>query len=93
MTQVLSDAATVVLLAPIVARMAEPLGLAPEPLVASLAIGAVAAFLTPLGHHGNLLVYVPGGYRFGDFFRVGAPLTLLFAAITAFVALALWPVR
>lgn len=90
-TQVLSDAATVVLLAPIVARMAEPLGLAPEALVASLAIGAVAAFLTPLGHHGNLLVYVPGGYRFGDFFRVGAPLTILFAGITALVALALWP--
>jgi di/tricarboxylate transporter len=90
-TQVLSDAATVVLLAPIAARMAVPLGLAPEALVASLAIGAVAAFLTPLGHHGNLLVYVPGGYRFGDFFRVGAPLTVLFALITAFVALVLWP--
>lgn len=90
-TQVLSDAATVVLLAPIAARLAEPLGLAPEALVASLAIGAVAAFLTPLGHHGNLLVYVPGGYRFGDFFRVGAPLTVLFALITASVALALWP--
>lgn len=91
LTQILSDAATVVLLAPIAARMAEPLGLAPEALVASLAIGAVAAFLTPLGHHGNLLVYVPGGYRFGDFFRVGAPLTVLFGLITAFVALWLWP--
>jgi di/tricarboxylate transporter len=90
-TQVLSDAATVVLLAPIAARMAQPLGVAPEALVASLAIGAVAAFLTPLGHHGNLLVYGPGGYRFGDFFRVGAPLTAAFAAITAFVALRLWP--
>lgn len=90
-TQVLSDAATVVLLAPIVARMAEPLQLQPEALVASLAVGAVAAFLTPLGHHGNLLVYVPGGYRFGDFFRVGAPLTVLFAFITAFVSLWLWP--
>nr|WP_305119284.1 SLC13 family permease [Tahibacter harae] len=90
-TQVLSDAATVVLLAPIVARMAAPLGLAPEAMVASLAIGAVAAFLTPLGHHGNLLVYAPGGYRFGDFFRVGAPLTVLFAIITALVALRLWP--
>lgn len=90
-TQVLSDAATVVLLAPIVARMAEPLGLQPEALVASLAVGAVAAFLTPLGHHGNLLVYVPGGYRFGDFFRVGAPLTVLFAFITASISLWLWP--
>lgn len=90
-TQVLSDAATVVLLAPIAARMAVPLDLAPEALVASLAIGAVAAFLTPLGHHGNLLVYAAGGYRFGDFFRVGAPLTALFAAITASVALWLWP--
>lgn len=91
LTQILSDAATVVLLAPIAARMAAPLGLAPEALVAALAIGAVAAFLTPLGHHGNLLVYAPGGYRFGDFFRVGAPLTVLFALITAFVALRLWP--
>jgi di/tricarboxylate transporter len=90
-TQLLSDAATVVLLAPIVARMAEPLGLQPEALVASLAVGAVAAFLTPLGHHGNLLVYVPGGYRFGDFFRVGAPLTVLFAFITASISSWLWP--
>ena len=48
-------------------------------------MAAVTAFLTPIGHHGNLLVYGPGGYRFWDFVRVGAPLTALIAVIVAFL--------
>jgi di/tricarboxylate transporter len=53
-------------------------------------MASVVAFLTPIGHHGNLLIYGPGGYRFADFIRVGAPLTALAAVIVAFLAPLLW---
>jgi di/tricarboxylate transporter len=49
-------------------------------------MASVVAFLTPIGHHGNLLIYEPGGYRFADVVRVGAPLTLLAAVIVAVTA-------
>ena len=49
-------------------------------------MAAVASFLTPIGHHGNLLIYAPGGYRFADFVRVGAPLTVLVGIIVALLA-------
>jgi di/tricarboxylate transporter len=50
----------------------------------------VVAFLTPIGHHGNLLIYAPGGYRFWDFVRVGTPLTAICAVIVAILAPLLW---
>jgi di/tricarboxylate transporter len=53
-------------------------------------MAAVAAFLTPIGHHGNLLVYGPGRYQFADFVRVGTPLTILAALVVAFMAPWLW---
>ena len=52
---------------------------------------AVISFFTPIGHHGNLLIYGPGRYQFGDFVRVGVPLTLIIAVIVAFMAPILWP--
>ena len=54
------------------------------------ALGAVASFLTPIGHHGNLLILGPGQYRFGDFLRIGLPLTLLIAVVSAWMAQWLW---
>lgn len=90
-TQILSDTATTVLLAPIAFGMAGLLGIAPPAMVFSVAMGAVAAFLTPIGHHGNLLVYEPGNYRFVDFVRVGTPLTLLLGLATALLAPLVWP--
>ena len=54
------------------------------------ALGAVASFLTPIGHHGNLLILGPGQYRFGDFLRVGFPLTLLIGAVSAALAHLIW---
>ena len=74
LTQILSDAATMVLLGPIALALAVALGLPPEPFVVCTALGAVVAFLTPIGHHGNLLILNPGQYTFGDFLRVGVPL-------------------
>ena len=90
LTQILSDAATTVLLAPIALALAESLGLPPVPFVVCTAVGAVASFLTPIGHHGNLLILNPGQYTFGDFLRVGVPLTALIAFATAWMARWMW---
>src|SRR4249919_178553 len=90
LTQILSDAATTVLLGPIAVSLAHSIGLSPTPFVVCTALGAVVAFLTPIGHHGNLLILGPGQYRFADFLRVGLPLTVLIAMVSAWMARWLW---
>ena len=90
LTQVMSDAATTVLLAPVAISLAQSLGLPPTPFVVCTALGAVASFLTPIGHHGNLLILGPGQYRFADFLRIGLPLTALIAFVSAWMARWLW---
>jgi di/tricarboxylate transporter len=90
LTQILSDSATTVLLGPIAISLAGSLGLPPTPFVVCTALGAVVAFLTPIGHHGNLLILRPGQYRFGDFLLVGLPLTALVAFVSAWLARWLW---
>ncbi|HZB95661.1 MAG TPA: hypothetical protein VE268_06855, partial [Herpetosiphonaceae bacterium] len=62
----------------------------PEPYVVTVAMASVAAFLTPIGHHGNLLVYGPGRYEFGDFVKVGTPLTILAGVVVAVLSSLLW---
>ena len=89
-TEFMSDAATTALLAPLAAALAHGLGHPPEPYVVTVAMAAVTAFLTPMAHHGNLVVYTPGGYRFWDFARVGAPLTVLVGLTVATLAPLLW---
>ena len=89
-TQFMSDSATTALFAPVAVALAQALDRPPEPYVVSVAMASVVAFLTPIGHHGNLLIYGPGGYRFADFIRVGAPLTALAAAIVVLLAPLLW---
>ena len=89
-TQILSDAATTVLLGPISLALALALGLPPQPFIVCTALGAVTAFLTPIGHHGNLLILNPGQYTFGDFFRVGVPLTIGISLVSAWMAQYLW---
>jgi len=90
LTQIMSDAATTVVLGPIAISLAHSLGLPPTPFVVCTALGAVVAFLTPIGHHGNLLILGPGQYRFGDFLKVGLPLTTLIALVSAWMARWLW---
>jgi di/tricarboxylate transporter len=90
LTQILSDAATVVLIGPVAIAVATGLGLPATPFVVCTALGAVASFLTPIGHHGNLLILAPGRYTFWDFLRIGLPLTLLLCAISAWMARAVW---
>jgi di/tricarboxylate transporter len=84
-----SDSATTALFGPMAIALAQGLGRAPEVYVVTVAVAAVTATLTPMAHH-NLVIYRPGGYRFFDYTRVGAPLTLLIGAIVALLAPRLW---
>ena len=90
-TQFMSDAATTAPFGPVAVALAEGLGRPPEAFVVTVAMAAVVSFLTPIGHHGNLLVYGPGRYRFGDFVRVGTPLTIAAAVVVVMLAPVLWP--
>src|SRR3712207_1599718 len=75
-TPFLNNAATVLVVGPIAGLLARQLGLNPDPFLMAVAMGAACDFLTPIGHQCNTLVMAPGGYRFGDYARVGAPLTV-----------------
>lgn len=90
LTQVMSDGATTVLLGPVAISLAQSLDQPPTPFVICTALGAVVAFLTPIGHHGNLLILGPGQYTFGDFLRIGLPLTILIALVSAWMSQWLW---
>jgi di/tricarboxylate transporter len=89
-TQFMSDAATTALFAPVAVTLAQTLGHSPQVYVVTVAMAAVAAFFTPIGHHGNLLIYGPGRYQFSDFLRVGTPLTFVIAGVVALIAPLLW---
>lgn len=91
-TPFLNNAATVLVMAPIAAVFAHDLGYRPEPFLIATAIGAGCDFLTPIGHQCNTLVFGPGGYRFGDYARLGAPLSVLVVLVGTPVILWVWPV-
>lgn len=90
-TPFLNNAATVLVMAPIAAALADRLGLRPDPFLMAVAVGAGCDFLTPIGHQCNTLVMGPGGYRFSDYSRLGLPLSILIVLLgTAAIAL-FWP--
>jgi di/tricarboxylate transporter len=91
LTPFLNNAATVLVMAPIAASFADRLGFQPEAFLMAVAVGAGSDFLTPIGHQCNLLVMGPGGYRFGDYARLGAPLSLLVVLLGVPLILLAWP--
>lgn len=91
-TPFLNNAATVLVMAPIAATFASDLGLRPEAFLMATAVGAGCDFLTPIGHQCNTLVMGPGGYRFSDYARLGAPLTLIVLIVGPPLILWFWPV-
>lgn len=90
-SQVISNTATAVLVAPIVLGAAVTLGVSPYPLLMGVAVAASNAFMTPIATTTNLMVFTPGGYRFTDYFKVGAPLTVLFLLLTLLLVPRIWP--
>jgi di/tricarboxylate transporter len=94
-TMFLSDAinnnATAVLMAPIGIGIARGLEASPDPFLMAIAVGASCAFLTPIGHQSNTLVMAPGGYRFGDYWRMGLPLEAIIVIVGVPMILLVWP--
>jgi di/tricarboxylate transporter len=90
-TPFLNNAATVLMMAPIGASFAAQLGLNPDPFLMAVAVGAACDFLTPFGHQCNTLVMGPGGYRFGDYARLGLPLSVIVMVLGTFAIAAVWP--
>jgi di/tricarboxylate transporter len=91
LSNVINNAAAAVLLAPVATGLAAGLGASPDPFLMAVAIGASCAFLTPIGHQSNTIVMGPGGYRFGDYWRLGLPLSILVAALAGPLILHFWP--
>lgn len=91
LSNVVNNAAAAVLAAPIAIDLAAGMGVSADPLLMGVAIGSSCAFLTPIGHQSNTLVMVPGGYRFGDYWRMGLPLSLIVLAAAVPLILWVWP--
>ena len=92
-TPFLNNAATVLVMAPIGAGFARNLGYDPDAFLMAVAIGAACDFLTPIGHQCNTLVMGPGGYRFSDYARLGAPLSLIVILLAVPMILLVWPLK
>jgi len=93
LSNVLNNAATAILMAPIALSTAQEIGAAVEPFLMSVAVGASCAFLTPIGHQSNTLVMGPGGYQFGDYWRMGLALSIVVGATSIPVILWFWPLE
>ena len=72
---------------------AAELGANPDTFLMAVAVGASCAFLTPIGHQNNLLVMGPGGFRFGDYWRLGLPLDLVVISVAVPTLLVIWPLH
>ncbi|WP_158967359.1 SLC13 family permease [Chachezhania sediminis] len=91
LSDVLNNTATTIVAAPVGIQMAQTLEVSPDPFLMAVAVAASAAFLTPIGHKNNTLVLGPGGYRFGDYWRMGLPLEILIIAVSIPALLVFWP--
>jgi di/tricarboxylate transporter len=90
-TPFLNNAATVLVMAPVAVSFAQQLGYRPDAFLMAVAVGAACDFLTPIGHQCNTLVMGPGGYRFGDYWRLGLPLSILVLVLGVPLILLVWP--
>jgi di/tricarboxylate transporter len=90
LSNVVNNAAAAVLMAPIALGLASAMGVSADPLLMSVAIGASCAFLTPIGHQSNALVMAPGGYKFGDYWRMGLPLSVIVVVVAVPLIVLFW---
>ncbi|NNE52621.1 MAG: SLC13 family permease [Sulfitobacter sp.] len=91
LSDVLNNTATTIVAAPVGIQMAQSLGVSPDPFLMAVAVAASAAFLTPIGHKNNTLILGPGGYSFGDYWRMGLPLEIIIVAVSIPAILVFWP--
>ncbi|MGF1594368.1 MAG: SLC13 family permease [Kiloniellaceae bacterium] len=91
LSDLLNNAATAVVMAPIAATVADRLDVNPDPFLMAIAVAASCAFLTPIGHQNNALILGPGGYRFGDYWPMGLPLEVIVIAVSVPTILLVWP--
>ena len=92
LSDIINNAATALIMAPIASGIAISLGLNIDPFLMSVAVGASCAFLTPIGHQCNALILGPGGYRFSDYWRMGLPLEILIVLFGTPLILYFWPI-
>ena len=91
LSDIMNNAATVVVMAPIAATIAFQLDVNVDTFLMAVALGGSSSFLTPIGHQNNVLVMGPGGYKFGDYWRVGLPLEIVIVAVATPLLLLVWP--
>ena len=91
LSDVMNNTATAVIAAPIALDIANRLQVSPDPFLMAVAVAASCAFLTPIGHKNNTLIMGPGGYRFGDYWRMGLPLEVLIIVVSIPMILWVWP--
>jgi di/tricarboxylate transporter len=88
--QLISNTATVLLVIPIALSAAAELDVSAKPVLMGVCVASAAAFLTPIATPANLMVMEPGGYRFGDYWKLGLPLMALFGAAAVLLVPAIW---
>lgn len=91
LSDVMNNTATAVIAAPIAVEIASRLDVNPDPFLMGVAVAASCAFLTPIGHKNNTLIMGPGGYRFGDYWRMGLPLEILIIIVSVPAIVTFWP--
>jgi di/tricarboxylate transporter len=91
LSDVLNNTATTIVAAPVGIQMAQTLDVSPDPFLMAVAVAASSAFLTPIGHKNNTLILGPGGYSFGDYWRIGLPLEIIVVAVSIPAILVFWP--
>lgn len=91
LSDLMNNAATAAVMCPIALGASAALGVAADPFLMAVAIGASCAFLTPIGHQNNTLILGPGGFRFGDYWRLGLPVELLVVVVSLPMLLLVWP--
>jgi di/tricarboxylate transporter len=91
LSDVMNNTATAVIAAPIAVDIASRLDVNPDAFLMGVAVAASSAFLTPIGHKNNTLIMGPGGYRFGDYWRMGLPLEIIIIAVAVPTILRVWP--
>jgi di/tricarboxylate transporter len=91
LSDLMNNAATAAVMCPIAIGTSSALGVSPDSFLMAVAIGASCAFLTPIGHQNNTLILGPGGFRFGDYWRLGLPLEVVVVAVSIPMLLLVWP--